>query len=120
MFDFSASSLLKLQNKEFEIQQSSIHKALIRVLTTCVFACYSSPLSRVALIRVLTICVYLLQLSTEQIGTLPGPVLPSNVTGELDLTQSLTGGLDNGTAATRGYTTSAPGTPYFSNASQVG
>ncbi|KAK9915059.1 hypothetical protein WJX75_004249 [Coccomyxa subellipsoidea] len=59
------------------------------------------------------------QLSTEQIGTLPGPVLPSNVTGELDLTQSLTGGLDNGTAATRGYTTSAPGTPYFSNDSQV-
>lgn len=59
------------------------------------------------------------QLSTEQIGTLPGPMLPSNVTGELDLTQSLTGGLDNGTAATRGYTTSAPGMPYFSNASQV-
>ncbi len=46
-------------------------------------------------------------------------MLPSNVTGELDLTQSLTGGLDNGTAATRGYTTSAPGMPYFSNASQV-
>ena len=65
------------------------------------------------------LCLYLLQLSTEQIGTLPGPVLPSNVTGELDLTQSLTGGLDNGTAATRGYTTSAPGTPYFSNDSQV-
>lgn len=59
------------------------------------------------------------QLSTEQIGTLPGPMLPANVTGELDLTQSLTGGLDNGTAATRGYTTSPPGMPYFSNASQV-
>lgn len=60
-----------------------------------------------------------MQLSTQQIGTLPGPVLPTNVTGELDLTQSLTGPLDNGTAATRGYTTTPSGMPYFSNASQV-
>ncbi|BDA43081.1 Desiccation-related protein PCC13-62 [Coccomyxa sp. Obi] len=59
------------------------------------------------------------QLSTQQIGTLPGPMLPSNVTGELDLTQSLTGALDNGTAATRGYTTSPSGMPFFSNATQV-
>ncbi|EIE26936.1 hypothetical protein COCSUDRAFT_59434 [Coccomyxa subellipsoidea C-169] len=59
------------------------------------------------------------QLSTEQIGTIPGPKPPANVTGELDLTQSLTGGKDNETAATRGYVTESPGSPYFSNASQV-
>ncbi len=61
-----------------------------------------------------------LQLSTEQIGSLPGPQLPANVTGELDLTQALNGGLDNGTAATRGYNTNVgSGVPFFSNATQV-
>ncbi|EIE26937.1 hypothetical protein COCSUDRAFT_59435 [Coccomyxa subellipsoidea C-169] len=60
------------------------------------------------------------QMSTEQIGTIPpSPLLPTNVTGELDLTQSLTGQLDNGTAATRGFEIPPPGVPFFSNATQV-
>lgn len=59
-------------------------------------------------------------MSTEQIGTIPpSPLLPTNVTGELDLTQSLTGQLDNGTAATRGFEIPPPGVPFFSNATQV-
>ena len=47
-------------------------------------------------------------------------MLPANVTGELDLTQSLTGPADNGTAATRGYA-SLPNynMPFISNGSQV-
>ena len=62
-----------------------------------------------------------LQLNLQQLGAIPSPILPANVTGELDLTQSLAGPADNGTAATRGY---APipnpyGTPYISNSSQV-
>ena len=39
-----------------------------------------------------------MQLTLQQVGTIPGPVLPQNVTGELDLTQGF-GPLDNGTAA---------------------
>ncbi|KAK9915431.1 hypothetical protein WJX75_009080 [Coccomyxa subellipsoidea] len=60
------------------------------------------------------------QMTTQQIGTIPPPFpVPTNVTGELDLTQSLTGTLDNGTAATRGFVTPPSGTPFFSNATQV-
>ena len=60
------------------------------------------------------------QLTLQQVGEVPGPVLPQNVTGELDLTQGF-GPLDNGTAATRGYVP-VPNTnmPLFSNDSQVG
>ena len=42
-----------------------------------------------------------------------------NVTGQMDLTQGMSGPMDNGTAATRGYVVVPSGTPYFSNASQV-
>ena len=59
------------------------------------------------------------QMSLEQLGYIPGPILPMNVTGEMDLTQGMTGPRDNGTAATRGYVVVPSGTPYFSNASQV-
>ena len=63
--------------------------------------------------------VWLAQLTLQQVGTVPGPVLPQNVTGELDLTQGF-GPLDNGTAATRGYVP-VPNLnmPLFSNGSQV-
>lgn len=44
---------------------------------------------------------------------------PANVTGELDLTQSLAGPADNGTAATRGYTPVSSGVPNYTNSSQV-
>ena len=59
------------------------------------------------------------QESTQAIGPLPSPVLPPNVTGELDLTQSLAGPLDNGTASTRGYSIVPSGVPNFTNGSQV-
>ena len=60
-----------------------------------------------------------MQLTLQQVGEVPGPVLPQNVTGELDLTQGF-GPLDNGTAATRGYVP-VPNlnAPYFSNSTQV-
>lgn len=57
-------------------------------------------------------------MTIEQLGYIPPPPLPTNVTGELDLTQGF-GPADNGTAATRGYVPVPSGTPYFSNASQV-
>ena len=57
-------------------------------------------------------------MTIEQLGYIPPPPLPTNVTGELDLTQGF-GPVDNGTAATRGYVPVPSGTPYFSNASQV-
>ena len=61
-----------------------------------------------------------MQMTTQEVGTIPPAFpVPTNVTGELDLTQSLTGTLDNSTAATRGFMTPAPGTPFFSNATQV-
>ena len=68
----------------------------------------------------LTLLLSHAQLSLQQVGTVPGPVLPANVTGELDLTQSLTGPLDNGTPQTRGYT-AVPNynMPYVSSSSQV-
>ena len=60
-----------------------------------------------------------MQESGGQFGAIPPPgPLPTNVTGELDLTQAF-GPLDNGTAATRGLVTMPSGIPYFSNASQV-
>ncbi len=59
------------------------------------------------------------QESTQAVGPIPSPVLPPNVTGELDLTQSLAGPLDNGTAATRGYSVLPPGVPNYTNGSQV-
>ncbi|CAL8468921.1 g8462 [Coccomyxa elongata] len=59
------------------------------------------------------------QESTQAVGPLPNPVLLPNVTGELDLTQSLAGPLDNGTASTRGYSTVPPGVPNYTNGSQV-
>ncbi|CAK0780436.1 hypothetical protein CVIRNUC_005053 [Coccomyxa viridis] len=58
------------------------------------------------------------QMSIQQLGYIPGPPLPQNVTGEMDLTQGF-GPVDNGTAATRGYTPVPSGMPNFSNASQV-
>ncbi len=58
-------------------------------------------------------------MSIEQLGYIAGPILPMNVTGQMDLTQGMTGPRDNGTAATRGYVVVPSGTPYFSNASQV-
>ena len=58
-------------------------------------------------------------MSLEQLGDIPpGAPQPTNVTGELDLTQGF-GPLDNGTYLTRGYYMTPPGVPYFSNASQV-
>ena len=57
-------------------------------------------------------------MTIEQLGYIPPPPLPTNVTGELDLTQGF-GPMDNGTAATRGYVPVPSGMPYFSNASQV-
>ncbi len=60
-----------------------------------------------------------LQMSIEQLGYIPPPPLPMNVTGQMDLTQAMTGPVDNGTAATRGYVVVPSGMPYFSNASQV-
>ena len=59
------------------------------------------------------------QMSIEQLGYIPPPPLPMNVTGQMDLTQGMSGPMDNGTAATRGYVVVPSGTPYFSNASQV-
>lgn len=59
-----------------------------------------------------------LQMTIEQLGYIPPPPLPMNVTGELDLTQGF-GPMDNGTAATRGYVPVPSAMPYFSNASQV-
>ena len=60
-----------------------------------------------------------MQLNTQQVGPLPSPMQPANVTGELDLTQSLAGPADNGTAATRGYTPVSSGVPNFTNSSQA-
>lgn len=57
-------------------------------------------------------------MTIEQLGYIPPPPLPMNVTGELDLTQGF-GPMDNGTAATRGYVPVPSAMPYFSNASQV-
>jgi hypothetical protein len=59
------------------------------------------------------------QMSIQQLGYIPPPPLPMNVTGQMDLTQAMTGPVDNGTAATRGYVVVPSGMPYFSNASQV-
>ncbi|BDA43080.1 Desiccation-related protein PCC13-62 [Coccomyxa sp. Obi] len=59
------------------------------------------------------------QMTVEQVGPIQGVPQPRNVTGELDLTQSLTGMLDNGTAATRGFVTTPSGEPFFSNATQA-
>ena len=60
-----------------------------------------------------------IQMSIEQLGYIPPAPLPMNVTGQMDLTQAMTGPVDNGTAATRGYVVVPSGMPYFSNASQV-
>ena len=60
-----------------------------------------------------------LQMSIEQLGYIAPAPLPMNVTGQMDLTQAMTGPVDNGTAATRGYVVTPSGMPYFSNASQV-
>ena len=61
-----------------------------------------------------------LQMRLEELGDIPpGAPVPTNVTGELDLTQGF-GPLDNGTYLTRGYHMTPSGVPYFSNASQVG
>jgi hypothetical protein len=61
------------------------------------------------------------QEAPDQVGTLPtSPLQPANVTGQLDLTQSLAGPLDNGTAATRGFNLAiTSGAPFFSNATQA-
>ena len=48
-----------------------------------------------------------------------GPTLPANVTGELDLTQCLSGPLENATAASRGLVYERVCMNFFSNASQV-
>ena len=58
-------------------------------------------------------------MSIEQLGYIAPPPLPMNVTGQMDLTQAMTGPMDNGTAATRGYVVVPSGMPFFSNASQV-
>ena len=64
-------------------------------------------------------CMSPQQMSLQQLGDIPpGAPQPTNVTGELDLTQGF-GPLDNGTYLTRGYYMTPPGVPYFSNASQV-
>ena len=60
-----------------------------------------------------------MEMSAGQFGAVPPPgPLPTNITGELDLTQGF-GPLDNGTAATRGLVMVPSSMPYFSNASQV-
>ena len=48
-----------------------------------------------------------------------GPTLPANVTGELDLTQCLSGPLENATATSRGLVYKPACKNFFSNASQV-
>ena len=58
-------------------------------------------------------------MSQGQLGDIPpGAPVPTNVTGELDLTQGF-GPLDNGSYLTRGYSMTPSGVPFFSNASQV-
>ena len=68
---------------------------------------------------VLMSCMTAPQMRLEELGDIPpGAPVPTNVTGELDLTQGF-GPLDNGTYLTRGYHMTPPSVPYFSNASQV-
>jgi len=62
------------------------------------------------------------QESVEEVGTIMDPLTaagPATVVGELDLTQSLTGPADNGTAATRGLVYTPNGTPNSANTSTV-
>ena len=62
------------------------------------------------------------QESIEELGTIMDPLTaagPSEVIGQLDLTQSLTGPADNGTAATRGLEYTPSGSPNNANTSTV-
>lgn len=66
---------------------------------------------------------HVLQQSVESLGEIMPPLTaagPDSVTGEMDLTQQLTGTLDDGTASTRGldYAVS-PNTPNSANTTQV-
>lgn len=50
-------------------------------------------------------CCRFVQQSTEEVGPIPPPLTaegPANVTGEMDLTQSLTGPAQDATAGSRG------------------
>ncbi|KAL3146076.1 hypothetical protein ABBQ38_015425 [Trebouxia sp. C0009 RCD-2024] len=62
------------------------------------------------------------QEAMEELGTIMDPLTadgPSQVVGQLDLTQSLTGPADNGTAATRGLEYTPSGSPNNVNTSTV-
>lgn len=64
----------------------------------------------------------MLQESVDELGTINAPLTaagPEEVVGELDLTQSLTGPADNGTAATRGLVYTPSGVPNSANTSTV-
>lgn len=56
-------------------------------------------------------CLLLVQMSVQQLGYIPSGPQPMNVTGQMDLTQGMTGPYDNGTYLTRGYTMTPSGTP---------
>lgn len=71
---------------------------------------------------ILTLFDSLVQESVEELGTIMDPLTaagPYEVIGELDLTQSLTGPADNGTAATRGLVYTPSGSPNNANTSTV-
>ena len=57
-------------------------------------------------------------MTTAEVGNIPTTLPPVGV-GEADLTQSLTGPLEDGSANTRGLVTLTPGPINFSNATQV-
>ena len=76
----------------------------------------------ISLLIVLIVYVTL-QETVAQLGTIQPPLTaagPATVVGEYDLTQSLTGAPDNGTAATRGLNTAAmSGVPNNANTTTV-
>jgi hypothetical protein len=57
-------------------------------------------------------------MTAAQVGVIP-TTLPPVVVGQADLTQSLKGPLEDGSANTRGLVALTPGPIYFSNATQV-
>ena len=62
------------------------------------------------------------QESIEELGTIMDPLTasgPATVVGEYDLTQSLTGPADDGTASTRGLVYTPDGTPNDVNTTTV-
>lgn len=63
-----------------------------------------------------------MQESVDDVGTIMAPLTaagPETVIGEFDLTQSLTGPADDGTAETRGLVYTPSGTPNNANTTTV-